>query len=160
VARYTTRWSPTKRLAPGERLAAPSQLAWRYVGPHRADRLVPRVEEGRLVFLVVLLGFGLRSYVQRKEVSDVGDAVRNDEEGGGGREMWRSVDPREAWALLQRGEVRLLDLVGCQNSVPPGNQPHSHGRSEFWHPTGPRAGCLEQVVREYRQPRVNARGTR
>ncbi len=26
--------------------------------------------------------------------------------------------------------------MGCQNSVPPANHADSHGRSEFWHPTG------------------------
>jgi rhodanese-related sulfurtransferase len=70
--------------------------------------------------------------MQRKEVSDVGDAVRNEEEGGGGREMGRSVDPREAWALLQRGEVRLLDLrTGVERrryGAPPGAIPVSLAR--------------------------------
>jgi hypothetical protein len=32
--------------------------------------------------------------------------------------------------------VGCVNRMGCQNPVPPGNQPHSHGWSEFWHPTG------------------------
>jgi rhodanese-related sulfurtransferase len=46
--------------------------------------------------------------------------------------MARSVEPAEAWELLQRGEVRLLDLrTGLERrryGAPPGAVPVSLGR--------------------------------
>ena len=56
--------------------------------------------------------------------------------------MGRSVDPREAWALLQRGEVRLLDLrTGVERrryGAPPGAIPVSLARHVL-KPEGERA---------------------
>jgi len=61
--------------------------------------------------------------------------------------MGRSVDPREAWALLQRGEVRLLDLrTGVERrrcGAPPGAIPVSLARHVL-KPEGARALYLCQ----------------
>lgn len=40
----------------------------------------------------------------------MGNAVRDSDESPGGAAPPRSLHPREAWALLERGDARLLDL--------------------------------------------------
>ena len=61
----------------------------------------------------------------------MGNARAEPKEDGGG-EMPRALEPQEAWARLQRGEARLLDLrTGIERrryGAPPGATPVSLAR--------------------------------
>lgn len=67
----------------------------------------------------------------------MGDVVRDQKGPGkpGGRGAPRSVDPREVWALLQRGDARVLDLrtkvERRRYGAPPGAIPVSLTRHAF-----------------------------
>jgi rhodanese-related sulfurtransferase len=77
----------------------------------------------------------------------VSDAVRDHNEDPGGHGAARSIDPQKVWALLQRGDARLLDLrtelERRRYGAPPGAIPVSLTR-HLLKPEGERAIYLCQ----------------